>query len=356
MNGLLLYCRAGFEPECAREVIDHVYSLGIEGEAEALEGGGAVFFTPENASVMAQLRKHLRFDELVFARQLVFLFGHVALTGRDRAGPVADAAATHGPFSAVWAEGADSETGKPVAAFCRKFEPHLIKALEQRKVRLDAAKAPRLHIFFPDSGEAYLGISDPDNSSAWPMGIPRLRVPREAPSRSTMKLAEAFHAFLDHDAQQHLLKQGLRAVDLGAAPGGWTWQLVNRGLKVTAVDNGPMDRKLLADYPVTHVRDDGFRYRPVKGVDWMVCDMIEQPARIAQLVAKWLAQGWCRQCIFNLKLPMKKRYEELQRCRDVIEAGLEKSEFDFTLQFKQLYHDREEVTGYLQRVQRAPGK
>ncbi len=347
MNALLLYCRAGFEQECAQEIVDQVYALGIEGEAEALGGGGAVLFTPESAQAMARLRKHVRYDELAFARQLVFVFAHVELSGRDRAGPIAEAAARHGPYAAVWAEAADTETGKPVAAFARKFEPHLVKALEAREVKCDARRAPRLHVFFPDSGEAWLGVSDLDNGSPWPMGIPRLRFPREAPSRSTMKLAEAFHAFLGHDDQQRLLKQGLRAVDLGAAPGGWSWQLANRGIKVTAVDNGAMDRKLLADYPVTHVRDDGFRYRPAKPVDWMVCDMVESPSRIAQLVGKWLAQGWCRQCIFNLKLPMKRRYEELQRCRAILDAALAQTDAPFRLHFKQLYHDREEVTGYL---------
>lgn len=352
MIGLLLYCRAGFEAECAQELIDQAYALGVEGEAEALAGGGAVFFRPKEPAALARLRQHLRHADLAFARQLVFLFDRLILEGRDRAGPIAEAAAGHGPYSAVWAEAADSETGKPVAAFCRKFAPHLITALTARRVRVDAAKAPRLHVFFPNSGEAWLGVSEPGNSHPWPMGIPRLRLPREAPSRSTLKLAEAFLSFLDPEAEPRLLKPGLRAVDLGAAPGGWTWQLARRGLKVVAVDNGPMDKRLLAEYPVTHLREDGFRYRPPRPVDWMVCDMVEQPARIAELVAKWLAQGWCRQCLFNLKLPMKKRYQELQRCRALIETALKKAGIPYRLQFKQLYHDREEVTGFLARLER----
>lgn len=42
--------------------------------------------------------------------------------------------------------------------------------------------------------------------------------------------------------------------------------------------------------------------------------MVEQPIRVAELVADWFAGGWCTHSIFNLKLPMKKRYEELERC------------------------------------------
>ena len=47
---------------------------------------------------------------------------------------------------------------------------------------------------------------------------------------------------------------------------------------------------------------------------------------------------------------MKKRYEELLICRGIIEEALDRAEVPFRLSFKQLYHDREEVTGYLARL------
>jgi 23S rRNA (cytidine2498-2'-O)-methyltransferase len=75
--------------------------------------------------------------------------------------------------------------------------------------------------------------------------------------------------------------------------------------------------------------------------------MVEQPARIAILVAKWLANGWARYAIFNLKLPMKKRNEEVERCRQIIGEALEEAGRSYILQVKQLYHDREEVTGFV---------
>ena len=152
-------------------------------------------------------------------------------------------------------------------------------------------------------------------------------------------------AFLSEEEESELLHEGLSAVDLGAAPGGWTWQLVQRGLNVAAVDNGPIDPKLLDSNLVEHVREDGFHYWPKRAVEWLVCDMVERPARIAQLVARWVVEGKCQHAIFNLKLPMKKRSEELSRCRALIDAALQDKKYQ--LQFKQLYHDREEITGYL---------
>jgi 23S rRNA (cytidine2498-2'-O)-methyltransferase len=80
----------------------------------------------------------------------------------------------------------------------------------------------------------------------------------------------------------------------------------------------------------------------------MVCDVVEQPSRVARLVARWLTEGWCRRCIFNLKLPMKKRREEVMACARFIHESLTASAVNHSLRFKQLYHDREEVTGFVE--------
>ena len=141
----------------------------------------------------------------------------------------------------------------------------------------------------------------------------------------------------------------MRAVDLGAAPGGWTWQLAHRGLRVTAVDNGPLKGDIADDPLVTHLRVDGLRYLPKKPVDWMVCDIVEQPSRIAALVARWIGEGHARRAIFNLKLPMKKRYDEMRRCEAIIHDTLDRMHVKHTLALRQLYHDREEISGYVTR-------
>ncbi len=157
--------------------------------------------------------------------------------------------------------------------------------------------------------------------------------------------------FLTEDERLRLLKPGMHAVDLGAAPGGWTWQLAQRGLSVTAIDNGPLRGGVARDPLVEHLRADGLTWRPRRPVDWMVCDIVEQPSRIAALVAAWVADGACRRTIFNLKLPMKKRYAEVERCAALIGDALSRRRLRHMLRFKQLYHDREEITGYLSRAE-----
>ena len=84
-------------------------------------------------------------------------------------------------------------------------------------------------------------------------------------------------------------------------------------------------------------------------MDWLVCDMVEQPSRIAALVADWLSQGLCRHAIFNLKLPMKKRYEAVMDGLALVEERLIAANVRYRLACKQLYHDRAEVTGYVSR-------
>ena len=189
-----------------------------------------------------------------------------------------------------------------------------------------------------------MGHALPAWGPAWPGGIPRLRSHPDAPSRSALKLEEALLVLLSEAERESWLQPGMRAADLGAAPGGWSWVLAHKHhVHVSAIDNGPLSDSAHATGLIQHVRADGFHWQPAKPLDWMVCDMVEQPIRVAERMATWLREGWCRRSIFNLKLPMKKRWDETQRCLNLIS---ERSERPLELRARQLYHDREEITVY----------
>lgn len=349
-NQILLYCRAGFEKEGAAEICDAAAGLSVEGYAKARPDSGYVIYQPHAPSAMAALSERLNWRRLTFARQLLFAAPLVTdLPVGDRVTPLLGLAREFGtPFREVWLETADTNEAKELSGFCKKFEkPFRIALNKAGLLAPNDAELPRLHLFFLGSAAAFVAISQAGNASDWPLGIPRLKMPRAAPSRSTLKLAEAFMEFVGGQNAGQRLRAGQTAVDLGASPGGWTWQLAQRGLHVTAVDNGPMDKALMAGGMVEHLKTDGFHYRPKRPVDWLVCDMVEKPARIAELVADWAAGKHCQEAIFNLKLPMKKRYDELKHCRGLIEARLAAAGVEARLRFKQLYHDREEVTGHL---------
>ncbi|MBC7989680.1 MAG: 23S rRNA (cytidine(2498)-2'-O)-methyltransferase RlmM, partial [Luteimonas sp.] len=205
----------------------------------------------------------------------------------------------------------------------------------------DDAALPRLHVCFVAGDHAFIASSDPDDSAPWPLGIPRLRLHRDAPSRSALKLEEALLTLLDGDERERLLRSGMRAADLGAAPGGWTWILARHGLHVSAIDNGPLRQHVIDTGLVEHLRADGFQWQPKQPLDWMVCDMVEQPRRVAERMATWFREGWCRHAVFNLKLPMKKRWDETQLCLALLQQGAGRP---LHVRAKQLYHDREEIT------------
>ncbi len=328
----LVYCRPGFERDCVEET-----------QAQPIEA-------EENSGYLVlQGKARLTYRQLTFARQLLHLHGEVNdLTERDRLTPLL-AAIPEGRFSALYLEVPDTNEGKTLSGFTRRFQPLLEDELRKAERLVDDPTLPRLHIFFPDQSRALIASSDPYNSSSALNGIHRVSMSPDAPSRSYLKLAEAFEVFLDTKEQAQHLKPRMTAVDLGAAPGGWTWQLVQRGLKVIAVDNGPLKGAAAGHPSIKHLRQDGFRYRPQRPVDWLVCDMVEQPQRVAALMTEWFISGLTQHAIFNLKLPMKKRVAALQDALNSIRTALNNKGIRYRLEAKQLYHDREEVTVFLAR-------
>lgn len=347
--GLLALCRAGFEKEVATELEAFCAEVGMSGFVRAQPGQAFVTFESYEAIDFTELAEHCDWRTLIFARQLLPWFARVDnLPERDRATPIVAATRQAGQrFASLMLETPDTDEAKQQSGFCRRFAGPLQSELEKAGAFREGAKGlPELHVLFGDASTAWLCASLPGRAALWPMGIPRLRMLREAGSRSTLKLAEAIFTLLTEEERNAGLRAGLRAVDLGAAPGGWTWQLAHRGLRVTSIDNGPMAPSVMATGLVEHVRADGFTWRPQRPVEWMVCDMVEQPTRIAALVADWIATGRCRRTIFNLKLPMKKRLDAVEQCRAIITKRLA-NEGQFVLRLKHLYHDREEITGYL---------
>ena len=336
--GLLAYCRPGFEGECAQELTAIAAAREASGFARAERGSGFVEYVFAGAEARGI---DIAWQGLIFARQLLRVVGRVEHMPReDRLAallPLIEA--TKLRWRDAWIEAPDSDAGRELAPLCRALNAALITALK-RKNLLDAQSSMRLHVCLTAPEAALVAAADIAASAPWPGGIPRLKFPRAAPSRSTLKLEEAFLVLLDEDERARWLKAGMHAVDLGAAPGGWTWQLAHRSIRTIAIDNGPMDAALMESGVVEHRRVDGFRFQPPRAVDWLVCDMVEQPRRIATLIAHWLGERWCRRAIFNLKLPMKKRYDEVQLCLDILRDAVP----GLDIRAKQLYHDREEIT------------
>lgn len=339
-TSLLITCRAGFESECAQELTEYFSAQESSGFARMQRDAGFLVFESADGSDLPGVDA----NQLIFPRQCLPVGAHLTdLDPKDRITPILQWLSQRiNNISDVWTEAPDSPAGEALNAFCRSFESALVARLKKEK--WISAQAPsRLLAFFPSATECFLCLIPKSKNPPLRQNIPRLRFPGDAPSRSTLKLEEAFLILLTEQEREKWLQPGMTAVDLGAAPGGWTYQLVRRSMKVTAVDNGPMQPALMESGQVQHMREDGFRFQPKKNVEWMVCDMVEKPARVTERMATWLREGWCKRAVFNLKLPMKRRWQETQLCLQHLrdDTGLE-----LDIRARQLYHDREEITVY----------
>lgn len=354
-NKLALYCRAGFEKEVAGEITERAAELDVFGFANLKENAGYVIFECYQQGEADRLARELKLSSLIFVRQMMVVGDLLQnLPENDRISPIL---AAFSPLvgknsSEIVVDTPDTNEAKELSVFCRKFTVPLRSVLKKQgflQAKPNDKKALSLHILFIGSGKCYVGYAYNDNRSAYPMGIMRLKFPADAPSRSTLKLEEAILTFVPKAEEPKRFTEQMTGVDLGACPGGWTYQLVKRGLFVYAVDHGKMAASLHETGRIEHCPEDGFKFQPPKRkqIDWLVCDMVEQPMKVAKLIAKWLTGGWCRETIFNLKLPMKKRYQEVKLCLDFLAETLEKQGLKFQLQAKHLYHDREEITAHI---------
>lgn len=178
------------------------------------------------------------------------------------------------------------------------------------------------------------------NLSNWAGGMIHFRKEASDISRAKYKLLEAFVRF-----QPDLPVQG-NALDLGAAPGGWTSVLLERGLNVLAVDTGNMDERLSGrsglEFRQQNVHelqlgaDDQF--------DLITCDMSWSPFFTVQMInrlVKHLKTGG--QVIMTVKLMGRKVRATLTQVIQELDDSLS------VLHVQHLFHNRREVTLHLER-------
>ena len=186
---------------------------------------------------------------------------------------------------------------------------------------------------------AYMGISlIKDNVSDWTGGI--LFFSKEnIISRAEFKIEEAFKVF---DIN---INNNMRALDLGAAPGGWTHFLSEKGICVDAVDPACLDDRVLNSDRVTHFKmtaQEFMRLYPEKCYDIIVNDMrmdTNESVDIMACISEQLKPDGI--CILTLKLPKKNVQKRINIAREVLSKRFK------TVKIRQLYYNLSEVTAFL---------
>lgn len=194
-----------------------------------------------------------------------------------------------------------------------------------------------LSLYF-DRDTVYAGLSSPaENLSAYNGGQRMFRREDGMISRAEFKLLEALEVF------PLILPREGTALDLGAAPGGWTRILLERGMTVTAVDPARLHPSLENDPRVIHFQGVSQKYNGRPGsVDLLVNDMRMEPGDSARILLEMrpLLRP-AGQAVITLKLAKKQWYKQTMKAVELLSRGYE------IAGVRQLFNNRSEVTVFL---------
>lgn len=158
------------------------------------------------------------------------------------------------------------------------------KALRAKleKWPLFTAGAPKLgelvfDVVIVEENEFWLGVHTHNSThSSFAGGIPELKLPELAPSRAYLKFEEAVRW------TALPLQKGQTIVEIGSAPGGACFAMLERGLKVTGIDAAEMAPSVLK-HPsknFVHLKKSIESVEPVElppTIHWLAVDMNTKP-------------------------------------------------------------------------------
>lgn len=203
-------------------------------------------------------------------------------------------------------------TGPAGHSRCRLIRHELIELLRRKRRALRRTLQEQPLPFSPADALVQLLLLAPDRGllsvvtapapfewrqlvSPFPKGHVTVPPDKAPPSRAFAKLVEA---------ELRLgcrIQPGELCVDLGAAPGSWTYVAVRRGARVIAVDRAPLRADLMRHPQVEFHRGNAFSFRPDRTVDWLLCDVIAAPARTIALLQDWVQHRRARRFVVTIK-------------------------------------------------------
>ncbi|MFO0551424.1 MAG: SAM-dependent methyltransferase [Polyangiaceae bacterium] len=291
------------------------------------------------------------------------------------------------PFARSWGQSIGEATGiSAIAQSVGALEPARVHVFpmgagafaELDPAALDAANSlasalratfPKLEIVAPgahaiaQSGERVADVAVTTPESAWvglhvhtpdrtpyPGGLIPISLPGDAPSRAYLKLEEALHRFALP------LRAGDLAIELGSAPGGASWALCQRGLRVLGVDPGDMDPRVLASPLFEHRKvPAGALQRSdlPRGARWLLVDMNLAP-RVSLRYAERVA-GPLRKSLIGAVVTLKINDDAAEQALpQLIERVRALADFDW-VRATQLPSNRSEVCVVARRLEPKKG-
>ncbi|MFY7697846.1 MAG: SAM-dependent methyltransferase [Legionella sp.] len=150
------------------------------------------------------------------------------------------------------------------------------------------------------------------------------------PNRAYLKLWEALVILNKYPSSNE------RVLDLGAAPGGWTYVMGSFGAHVTAVDKAPLAPRILASKNIDYRQQSAFAINPAtveQVYDWVLSDVACYPQRAYELIMRWIRSGKARQLIVTIKLQGQTDMNMIALLKSIPNSAL-----------MNLYHNKHEAT------------
>jgi 23S rRNA (cytidine2498-2'-O)-methyltransferase len=326
---MLLICQAAFEPLLVRELEGTGLAAAEHGPGWVRTAGEAPTDGLAFPSLTLKAPVELRGESVNALAQRVAEFFLTSLKGER----------IEAPWPSVWLGPTEViGLGRRISAV-ESACGELLRKKFSRVVKLAVADVPRgvglargLFVYFADFGRVFVA------RETFVHGQRRMADDDLAPSRSYLKTEEAYIVLGREPAE------GETVCDLGAAPGGWSYSAAKRGARVIAIDNGPLKGGAFNHPRIEHRLEDAFKFTAAPGecFDWLFCDLVEEPHHVLQqLVTPWLAQGWCRRFVINLKFG---RVDPVALLHELHGADSPFVRYAPGFRVRHLYHDREEFT------------
>jgi 23S rRNA (cytidine2498-2'-O)-methyltransferase len=171
-------------------------------------------------------------------------------------------------------------------------------------------------------------IASPSCQSPFPAGVIEFEENKTGPpSRAYLKLWEAL------SLAKTWPEKGMRCIDAGASPGGWTWALTQLGAGIIAIDRSPLEGPMGPG--VEFIKHDAFTLKPqdLGRADWVFSDVVCYPPRLFGWIESWLASGLCKNFICTIKMQGRADNETARRFAAIPGSTL-----------VHLYHNKHELT------------
>lgn len=149
------------------------------------------------------------------------------------------------------------------------------------------------------------------------------------PNRAYLKLWEVFAT------QNLIIKPSECAIEIGAAPGGWSWILSQHFNKVYTFDRADLAPQIKKIKNIEHHIGDAFKINPdeFKDCTWLFSDLICTPEKIYETVQFWLAHSRVKNFVCTIKFKGSCNFEVIDNFLKIPDSKIVR-----------LYHNKNEVT------------